>query len=222
MHRFSEISAVIFDMDGLVLDTETTYFQAWQKASIIMGYDLSYDFFKSLSGMHYQNIQAKLLEACGADFDLNAFHSIGGAIWRDKIYEVGIQLKRGVIELLDYLIEHDIPYGLATNSLRVNALECLKLGWLSEHFSIIVTRDDVVKGKPDPEMFLKVSDVLNISIDRCLVLEDSVTGIEAASLSGALSVYIPSSEHIDPIAVHKCDFLFKDLLDVISALNYRV
>ncbi len=219
MDRFSEVSAVIFDMDGLVLDTEPTYCEAWQKAARMMGYELSDDFFSLLSGMHYENIKIKLLQTCGENFDLNAFGSLGGALWREKVYKNGIQLKLGVIELLDHLIEHNMPYGLATNSLRVNALECLKLAGLDEHFSVIITRDDVDQGKPDPEVFLKAAERLNVSIGRCLILEDSVTGIAAASLSGALSIYIPSSDYIDPIAVHNSDFLFKDLFEVIRVLK---
>ena len=219
MHRFSDVAAVIFDMDGLLLDTETTYCAAWQRAAKTMGHFLSDDFFKSLSGMHYHDIQQKLLQACGANFDLHAFHTKGGVLWREKVYEEGIPIKHGALELLDYLKVQQIPYGLATNSLRVNTLECLKLAELHDYFSIIITRDDVAQGKPAPDVFLKAATILGVPVDKCLILEDSVTGIEAATLSGALAVYIPSTDTIDPSTSQKCAFMFNDLFEVLLALN---
>lgn len=221
MHRFSEISAVIFDMDGLVLDTESTYFAAWQLAADLMGKPLSTEFFKSLSGMHYTHIQQKLLLACGNDFDLKAFHQIGGHIWRTNVSVEGIQIKPGVTELLAYLIEKQIPYCLATNSLAVNTRECLELAGLTDKFSIAITRDDVKHGKPEPDVFLKAAQTLKTPIHKCMILEDSATGIEAAVRSGAFSVFIPSTEWVDPEASQQCDFMFKDLHEVLSVLKSK-
>ena len=78
MPKLSDISAVIFDMDGLVLDTETTYFVAWQQAANAMGYVLSDSFCLSLSGLHYKDIEPKLMAWCGADFNLQAFNQLSG------------------------------------------------------------------------------------------------------------------------------------------------
>ena len=221
MHRFAEVSAVIFDMDGLVLDTESTYFAAWQKAAELMGECLSDDFFKSLSGMHYIDIQQKLRATCSESFDLNAFHQIGGRIWRETVYVDGIQIKPGVIELLEYLVEKQMPYCLATNSLAVNAYECLELAQIKDRFPTVITRDDVLKGKPAPDLFIKAADILNTPLDRCMILEDSATGIEAAVQSGAFSIFIPSTELIDPFTAQRCDFMFKDLCEVLQVLESK-
>ena len=91
--KLSDFSAVIFDMDGLVLDTETTYFVAWQQAANAMGYELSDSFCLSLSGLHYKDIEPKLMAWCGADFNLQEFNQLSGIFWRKHVNTYGINIK---------------------------------------------------------------------------------------------------------------------------------
>ena len=216
MLKISDFAAVIFDMDGLVLDTESTYSIAWQQAAKAMGYRLSDAFCKSLSGLHYQEVELKLMTECGADFDLQAFNRLGGVCWREHVNVYGINTRPGFTELLAYIVQLQIPYCLATNSSAVNAVECLELAGIAEVFSIIISRDDVPCGKPEPDIFLKAASVLNVPIGRCLVLEDSHAGIVAASRAGAYSVLVPSTEPVDPVTVALCDRMAADLAQLIA------
>ncbi len=223
MITVADFSAVIFDMDGLVLDTESTYSIAWQQAANAMGYGFSKEFCLSLSGLHYPDIELKLLVYCGAEFNLQTFNRLSGECWRDHVNVHGISIKHGFIGLVDLLIEQNIPYCLATNSRTENALECLELAGIKDVFSIIVSRDHVRHGKPEPDIFLKAAELMQVDINRCLVLEDSHAGIVAASKAGAVSVFIPSIAQIDPLTVELCDLMVGDLAqvtDVICAQSY--
>ncbi len=219
MLKLADFAAVIFDMDGLVLDTESTYFIAWQQAANAMGYEFSRDFCLSLSGMHYKDIEPKLIEYCGAEFNLQAFNRLSGDFWRDHVNVHGIRIKHGFAGLLELLTQQKIPYCLATNSRAVNALECLELAGIEEVFSIIITRDHVQYGKPEPDIFLKAAELLQVDISRCLVIEDSHTGIVAASRAGAVSVFIPSIAQVDPLTVELCDLMVNDLAQLMSVIR---
>lgn len=220
MLKLADFAAVIFDMDGLVLDTESTYFAAWKQAATAMGYEFSEEFCLLLSGLHYSDIELKLLEYCGADFDLQTFNRLSGVFWREHVSVRGIKVKHGFSELLALLVRQEVPYCLATNSGAENALECLELAGIEEVFSIIVTRAHIPCGKPEPDIFLKAAELMQVDISRCLVLEDSHTGIVAASRAGAVSVFIPSIAQVDPLTVELCDLMVSDLaqlMDVIRA-----
>lgn len=219
MLKLADFAAVIFDMDGLVLDTESTYFVAWQQAAKAMGYEFSMDFCLSLSGLHYKDIEPKLVEYCGAEFNLQTFNRLSGGFWREYVNVHGIKIKHGFSELLALLTQQKIPYCLATNSRTVNALECLKLAGIEEVFSIIITRDHVQHGKPEPDVFLKAAELLQVDVSRCLVIEDSHAGIVAASRAGAVSVFIPSITQVDPLTVELCDLMVNDLAQLADALN---
>lgn len=219
MLKLADFSAVIFDMDGLVLDTESTYSIAWQQAASVMGYAFSTEFCLSLSGLHYQDIELKLLDTCGGEFDLKAFNRLSGECWRDHVKCHGIKIKHGFTGLLDVLIRQNMPYCLATNSRTVNALECLELAGISEVFSIIVTRDHVQRGKPEPDIFLQAAKLLQVDINRCLVLEDSHAGIVAASRAGAVSVLIPSTAQVDPLTIELCDLMVADLAQLAGFIK---
>ncbi len=215
----TDFSAVIFDMDGLVLDTESTYSIAWQQAASAMGYDFSEDFCLSLSGLHYPDIELKLLAYCGAEFNLQTFNRLSGECWRDHVNIHGINIKYGFAGLLDLLIKQNIPYCLATNSRTVNALECLELAGIKDVFSIIISRDHVQNGKPEPDIFLKAAELMQVDISRCLVLEDSHAGIVAASRAGAVSVFIPSIAQVDPLTVELCNLMMDDLAQLTHAIG---
>jgi len=217
--KLADFSAVIFDMDGLVLDTESTYMLAWQQAASVMGYDLSEDFCLSLSGMHYPDIELKLVEYCGVEFNLQTFKRLSGDCWRGYVNDHGINIKHGFTELLDLLDRQNIPYCLATNSLAVNALECLELAGIKDVFSTIVSRDHVQHGKPEPDIFLKAAELLQVDISRCLVLEDSHAGIVAASKAGAVSVFVPSIAQVDSLTVELCDLMMDDLAQLTDAIR---
>ena len=219
MLKLADFSAVIFDMDGLVLDTESTYMLAWQQAASVMGYDLSEDFCLSLSGMHYPDIELKLVEYCGVEFNLQTFKRLSGDCWRGYVNDHGIHIKHGFTELLDLLDRQNIPYCLATNSLAVNALECLELAGIKDVFSTIVSRDHVQHGKPEPDIFLKAAELLQVDISRCLVLEDSHAGIVAASKAGAVSVFVPSIAQVDSLTVELCDLMMDDLAQLTDAIR---
>lgn len=218
MFKLVDLSAVIFDMDGLVLDTESTYIIAWQQAANAMGYDFSRDFCLALSGLHYQDIELKLIEYCGTAFSLQTFNRLSGDFWRDHVNVHGIKIKHGFIELLEFLNQQEIPYCLATNSRAENTLECLELAGIKDVFSIIITRDHVQYGKPEPDIFLKAAEMLQVKISRCLVIEDSHAGIVAASRAGAVSVFIPSIAQVDPLTIELCDLMVSDLAQLTNAL----
>ncbi len=219
MFKLSDFSAVIFDMDGLVLDTETGYFVAWQQAANAMGYELSEAFCLSLSGLHYKDVELKLMAWCGADFNMQAFNHLSGIFWREHVHTHGINIKHGFAELLEYIIQQQIPYCLATNSRAVNAYECLELAGIKDVFSTIISRDDVQYGKPEPDIFLKAAELLQVSIRQCLVLEDSHAGILAASRAGAFSVFVPSTDPVDPLTVELCDVMMIDLANTLMSLK---
>ncbi|MDI1231946.1 MAG: HAD family phosphatase [Methylobacter sp.] len=218
MHKLADFAAVIFDMDGLVLDTESTYIVAWKQAASVMGYDFSGDFWRSLSGLHYQDVELKLIDYCGAEFDLQSFNRLSGDCWRDHVNVHGINIKHGFSGLLEVLIRQKIPYCLATNSRAVNALECLELAGIKEVFPIVISRDHVQQGKPEPDIFLKAAEVLQVDISRCLVIEDSHAGIVAAFRAGAVSAFIPSTAQVDPLTVELCDLMMEDLVQLMNAI----
>ncbi|NOT10237.1 MAG: HAD family phosphatase [Methylococcaceae bacterium] len=217
--KLVDFSAVIFDMDGLVLDTEATYCFAKQEAAKSMGFAVSDDFWLSLSGLHASDIEQKLFDHLGADFDCSAFNGRAEQIWHAYVKNNGIQIKPGFFALLNFIVEQALPFCLATNSNAVNATNCLKLARLQDIFPVVITRDDVLQGKPEPDIFLKAADRLGVEIKQCLALEDSPTGIQAATRAGAFSVFVPSVLPVDPLALSLCDVMLPDLEQVLQNLR---
>lgn len=190
---FADCSAVILDLDGLVLDTEKTYFIAWQKAAESMGFELTPVFCLSLSGLKYEEVEQKLLSVAGDSFQIEQFRQLSGELWYQYVDVNGIDVKKGFLVLMDVLQYSNIPYCLATNSYQKNALECLAFAGVSDLFPVLVTRDQVKLAKPAPDIFLKAAAQLGTAIEKCVVVEDSLTGIKAAKNAGAYVVCIPSS-----------------------------
>lgn len=219
MKKFPDFSAIIFDLDGLVLDTETTYIKAWQQAVQVMGHDFSVLSAQTLSGLHYQAIVNILLTNFGADFDLPRFNHLSGECWRDYVQQQGIAKKIGFDELLLIVQQREIPFCLATNSPEINARECLALAGLKDTFSVIVSRDDVKHGKPAPDIFLTAAKRLQHPIEQCLVLEDSLVGIAAAQAAKAVPVLIPSVSSIVEAVLNKDVTVFADLAQVAEIIR---
>lgn len=216
--KLGNFKGFIFDLDGLVLDTEPTYFAAWQQAVVTMGYPLDKDDFRKLSGQNYQQVETQLKVSLGQDFNLSEFKKLGTDYWRKHVREYGIAIKPGVIELLDYAEQQSIPVCLATNSWAVYARHCLAIAGLTQHFPLTVTGDDVKHVKPAPDIFLKAAERMQVAINECVIFEDSHTGIVAASASGAYSVYVPSTFPVNPLTVELADCMLDDLCQVFETL----
>jgi beta-phosphoglucomutase len=217
--NITDFSAVIFDMDGLVLDTETTYCLAKMQAAKTMGYDVPEQFWKSLSGLHHNDIQHKLLGLFGLEFNLLEFNLVSESVWLEHVKVNGIKTQHGFFELLDFIVHHSLPYCLATNSNALNAKNCLTFAGIQDCFPLRVTRDDVVRGKPDPDIFMKAAEIMNVDISRCLVLEDSHAGVLAASRAGAYTVFVPSELPAEPTTLTLCNDMRANLELVLESLR---
>lgn len=225
--KLNSFSAVIFDLDGLVLDSESTYHRAWQQAAQDMGYYLPDSFCQSLLGLHYRDVERQLIHYCGADFNLTAFKNHSSSVWHNQVEQHGIAIKHGFAELLAWLQQQAVPYALATNSRATNAQRCLQLAGLAEVFTTLISRDDVSQGKPEPEIFHTTAAALQTPIEQCLVLEDSFAGVLAAHRAGAITVLIPSLLPVDAQTLALADAVFADLAQLLSHLQalkhgYRV
>jgi len=186
-----QIEAVIFDMDGLLLDTEALAREVWPRAASACGFDLSDDIFLSLVGRTRIDSDAILRHRFGSKFSPDVFYRECRTLWDSAIEERGLSVKACVVELLDFLESRRLPTGVATSTVRASAERSLEIAGLASRIRCIATGDEVAQGKPAPDIFLLAASRLGIPSPRCLVLEDSHNGIRAAHASGAIPVMVP-------------------------------
>jgi len=185
------IEAVIFDMDGLMIDTEPIYKRALQKAAAELGYHLSDEFAFTLIGLSNPACRKAIAGHLGSGFPLEEYWKRWPELWREEAEEHGIAKKPGLEELLSCLNHRGMPMAIATSSSRPQTEFSLRVSGLSFPFDHIVTGDQIMNGKPAPDIFLEASRRLDVSPDRCLALEDSENGVRAARSAGMVTIMVP-------------------------------
>lgn len=184
------VHAVIFDMDGTLHDTETVYDRAQRDAAAALGYSVSDAVWHSLIGIPGLESDAMLRAHLGADFPFDRFDE-DYRRRRDALLADGVKWKPGAGEILDDLAARGMPVAVATSASRRTAETHLTRSGLRGRFDIVVTRDDVARGKPHPDPFLLAAASLSIAPEHCLVIEDAFTGIRAAHAAGMMPVLVP-------------------------------
>jgi HAD superfamily hydrolase (TIGR01509 family) len=175
-----QIHAVIFDMDGLMLDSEPLYRAAWQKAAADCGFALSDAQYSRYVGRRNEEAEEFLFEDFGSKFPVDRFRIALGKQETRLFAAAAVQKKGGVEELLSLLDWRQVPKAVATSTNRDKAAGRLSAAGLVNRFDVLATGDEVVNGKPSPELFLLAAQRLNIAPSRCLVLEDAEPGVIAA------------------------------------------
>lgn len=184
-----DFDAVIFDMDGLMLDSEPVHRAAWQQAARELGFVLSDDLYLTFVGVRAADNEATLSALWGAGFDTVEFRRRVLQHWRRRVEIEGIPHKPGLAPLLTHFQERGVSLAIATSTERTKAL--LSLGTLASAFAVLVTGDEVARGKPAPDIFLLAAERLGIAPAACLVLEDSDTGVQAALAAGMSVIQVP-------------------------------
>ena len=186
-----EIDAVVFDMDGLLLDTESLAQRTWGLAAVDCGFDLDETLFKQLIGRTRRESGEILERAFGSGFLLDEFRRRCSHHWEDCLASGGIPVKPGAEELLDLLDEVALPRAVATSTGRAGAERSLSLAGLLDRFDHVVSGDMVERGKPEPDIYLLAAERLDVDPSRCLALEDSHLGVRAAHAAGMTTIMVP-------------------------------
>jgi HAD superfamily hydrolase (TIGR01509 family) len=186
----SDIDAVIFDMDGLIFDTERPIRRVMMDAAIAMGFEMSEAFYQTMIGVPAAECDALVQAHFGVGFPLEAFNEIRRS-GISRALDAGVSIKPGAAELIGELYGRKMPLALATSSGRDYTEHHLGLADLRRFFSAVATRSDVSRGKPYPDLFLRAAGELQVAPGRCLVLEDSHNGVRAAHAAGCLPVMVP-------------------------------
>ena len=183
-------AAVIFDMDGLLFDSERLYAQTILTAAAEVGCPMSHDIFLQLVGRSREVNHAFLLGHYGPDYPLQALIATWGRHFRE-LAAAGLPLKPGAIELLDLLDDLRLPRAIATSSTHATVQANLLVHSLADRFHGVVAHGDYASGKPAPDPFLKAAERLGVAPALCLALEDSHNGVRSASAAGMMAVMVP-------------------------------
>lgn len=188
--RLDRFQAVIFDMDGTILDTEAVFKTIVFEVCTDLGFEMTDAVHNSMVGSSHEHTNKLLIQAYGVAFPYALFDERCRVIMRERSHE-GVPVKPGAREFITELRERDIPLAVATSSRNPHAQHHLGAVGLLHLFDTVVTRDDVVNPKPHPEPYLTAAQRLGIEPVHCLALEDSNTGVRAAHAAGMQTVMVP-------------------------------
>jgi HAD superfamily hydrolase (TIGR01509 family) len=205
--------AVIFDMDGLLLDSERPYRDAWLTVSNNRGYSLSESIYLQAVGRDDRDTREIFRVHFGDDFPYDEICADVRVIMDRHTADGGHALKDGVLDLLEYLAQRSVPCAVATSTARQKALARLTQANILSYMREVSGGDEVTRGKPEPDLYLLAAKKLGVGPDRCLAFEDSAPGARAAHKAGMRIVVIP--DLMDPP-----DDVRSFSLDILSSLRH--
>lgn len=212
------VRAVVFDMDGLMIDSEVLVRAGVRRAALSLGYTFPDELYARTIGQSDVGYTEAVAEHFGPGFPLDRFLQ-AEAVEIQREFAAGVALKTGVVELLDHVAALGLPVALATSSSRASAQRHLGEHGLLPRFRAIVAREDVARHKPDPAPYLEAARRLNIPPAGCLALEDSHNGVRAAQAAGMMTVMAP--DLLDPTEEMRglCVHIVETLHDVRRLLD---
>ncbi len=210
---------VIFDMDGLMFDTEAIGFRAYEEVGEEWGLSTSFDFYKTLIGVDERDTCKKYRKQYGTDMDAELFYRQIG----DRIQEImdreGIPMKPGLLPLLDAIEEADIPKIIASSTGQEGIRSYLQRCGLDDRFKDTISSSQVKRGKPHPDIFLEACRMMDTKPEEALVLEDSPAGICAAHSGNIPVIAIPDLKEISEEIREMCLMVGETLEDVIPFIK---
>ena len=183
--------AVIFDMDGLMLDTEVLGPQTWRHAAAAIGIEFDVGLLPSMTGRNHRDNRALLRQHYGPAYPVEQLTAACLAAFDAIVAREGIAQKPGLSELLDWLEVENVPRAVATSTGRDRAAAQLAQQGLLERFALLVGGNEVGTGKPAPDIFLLAASRLGVAAAGCVVLEDSDPGMRAALAAGMMPIMVP-------------------------------
>ena len=195
-----KVEAVLFDIDGTVLDTERIYMEAWRRAAAEKGFPMPEEALAKTRSIDPQRAAQIFKEYCGADFDYPVIWQRRVEISEEIIRSRGPEklIKPGVREFFRLLDSSGIKKAVASMTLASRTYPHLESAGLLHCFDAIVTGDEVKNGKPAPDIFLTAADRVGVRPENCIVCEDSGSGIRAGYRSGARVFFIPDAVPAKP------------------------
>lgn len=213
------IKGVLFDMDGLMFDTERIWSESWLETGRQWGIPITEAIVCSMRGRNHDGCDEICRQNFGPQFDAPAFRAAATQRMRAQVDRDGVPVKPGLKALLQELRRRDIPAILATSTTRNTALSYLERAGVGEYFKGAVCGDEVQNSKPHPEVFLKAAALTGAAPQCCMVLEDSPNGIRAGAAAGCVPVMVPDLTLPDGEMQSLAAHIIPSLADAIPLLD---
>ena len=209
--RSNKIKAVIFDMDGVLIDTEKHYNAAWCEAARMAGFDFKREHALMLRSCDAQLAAKMMKDIFGAGFDYFAIREVRRRLVAERLEQYGLEKKPGIDEILAFLHENGIKAAVATATPMELTLQHLERIGVRGQFDKIVSAKQVAHGKPAPDVYLYACEQIKEAPQDCIAVEDSPNGIKSAYAAGCKPVMVPDltqpDEEIRPMLYAVADAL---------------
>ncbi len=188
----NNLNAVVFDMDGLLLDSEMIALATFIESCQELGFEPSdMEPYYRCIGTNWATTREILIDGYGQDFPLEAISEIWGKKYHHETLTKPVPVKEGALKLLRYLEQESVKKAIVTSTRKKNALIKLTNAKILDFFDFVLGGDEVTNGKPHPEMYLTAATKLSVAPGQCLAIEDSDNGVLAAVTAGLVVIQVP-------------------------------
>jgi HAD superfamily hydrolase (TIGR01509 family) len=212
------MNSIIFDMDGVIFDSERAIYELWKELSEKYGFDDIYEVYIQCIGVNLESTRKIFTEHYGREFPYQEYRDEESRMYRERYSNGDLPLKPDIERVLEYIKNKGYKIAIASSTRTEQVRKQIENAGLIEYFDVIVGGDMVTRSKPAPDIFLEAAEKLGAIPEETYVIEDSFNGIRAAYEGGFIPVMVPDMLPPDDEMRQKANFIFDNLKEVESIL----